>query len=112
VSRKPVEPDQVAAAMHSIESSTDAEALKRLMENAQAMGVTAVYDAAFAKRLSLLSQEAPGTVAHDGQFRQRMLDQNVETVLRHKQHFSEVVVDAARARLEKVGVDVGTLPKT
>jgi hypothetical protein len=34
VSRKPVEPDQVAAAMHRIESSTDAEALKRHMENA------------------------------------------------------------------------------
>ena len=164
MSRKPVKPEQVAAAMQRIESSTDAEELKRVMENAQAMGVTGVYDAAFAKRLSLLPEEAPGTVAHDlwksihaleqlrsdeagktvrlSRTRQKLkrvgvmrlledfathktstdgFDILIEhslpeltgeaIVLRHKQHFSDAVVDAARARLEKVGVDIDKLPR-
>lgn len=164
MSTKTARPEHVAAAMRVIENSTDAEQLKRLMESAQAMGVTAVYDAAFAKRLSLLPDEAPGTVAHDlwksiyaleqlrseeagktvrlSRTRQKLnrvgvmklledfamhksstdgFDILIEhslpeltggaIVLRHKQHFSDIVVNAARARLENVGVNVDELPK-
>jgi hypothetical protein len=164
VSKQMVKPEHVAAAMRVIENSTDAEELKRLMDSAQAMGVPSVYDAAFAKRLSVLSDDAPGTVAHDlwksihaleqirseeagktvrlSRTRQKLkrvgvmklledfamhrsttegFDLLIERslpeltgeaiVLRHKQHFSDVVVNSARARLENVGVDIDKLPK-
>jgi tellurite resistance protein len=163
LSKPTVKPEQVAAAMRAVESSTDAEQLKRLMERAQEMGVPEVYKAAFAKRLSLLPGDAPGTVAHDlwksiyaleqirseeagktvrlSRTRQKLqrvgvmklledfathktstdgFDMLIERslpeltgeaiVLRHRQHFSEDVVRAARARLERVGVDISKLP--
>jgi hypothetical protein len=161
---KSVRPEHVAAALRVIEKSNDTGELKRLMESAQAMGVPAVYDAAFAKRLSLLPGDAPGTVADDlwksiyaleqirseekgktvrlSRTRQKLdrvgvmklledfalhksttdgFDMLIERslpeltgeaiVIRHRQHFSDAVVNAAIARLQKVGVDIDSLPK-
>jgi hypothetical protein len=157
-------PEHVAAALRAIETSTDPDQLMRLMENARAMGVSAVYDAALRRRLSLLPADAPGTVAHDlwksiyaleqlrseeagktillARTRQKLKRVGVmklledfamhksttegfdmliarslpeltgeAIVLRHKEHFSPEVVEAAAARLRNVGVDVEMLPK-
>jgi hypothetical protein len=150
--------------MRAVETSTDPEQLKRLMERAREMGVIEVYNAAFAKRLSLLPGEAPGSVAHDcwksihaleqirseeegrtvrlSRTRQKIqrvgimqvledfakhpssttgFDMLIERglpeltgeaiVLRHRQHFSEDTVRAAKARLERFGVDISRLPR-
>jgi hypothetical protein len=163
VGTKAVKPEHIDSAMRAIQASKDPEQLKRLMERAQEMGVSEVYNAAFAKRLSLLPDEAPGTVAHDlwksihaqeqirseeegrtvrlSRTRQKIqrvgimkvledfathptstqgFDMLIERslpeltgeaiVLRHRQHFSEDVVRAAGARLERFGVDISKLP--
>lgn len=56
---------QEAAALERIEAATEPAALRRIMENADRLGVRAVYDAAFRRFAEVSAEGAPGTVEHD-----------------------------------------------
>lgn len=48
-----------------IASSTDAQQLRRLRDNAQRVGATSVADAAFRRLLEILPEQTPGSIEHD-----------------------------------------------
>lgn len=92
-------PDQVAGALAVIATSTDAEQLKCIMANAKRLGVPAVYNAAFAKRLSLMPDDAPGTVSHDMWKSIFALEQ-----LRSEEAGKTILLSRTRQKLKRVGV--------
>lgn len=94
-----VKPEHIAAAMRAVATSTDAEQLKRLMERARAMEVSEVYNSAFAKLLSLLPEDAPGTVEHDLWKSIHALEQ-----VRSEEAGKTIRLSRTRQKLKRVGV--------
>jgi 4-hydroxy-3-methylbut-2-en-1-yl diphosphate synthase IspG/GcpE len=99
VSKKPVKPEHVTNALRIIQDSNDAEELKRLMDRALEMDVPSIYDAAFAKRLSLLADDAPGTVSHDLWKSIHALEQ-----IRSEEAGKTIRLSRTRQKLKRVGV--------
>ena len=148
-----------------IEQSTDPEALRTIIKNAQIHNQHSIGLAAFRKLISIVPSERPGTVEHDfwqtvnafeyvrttengkttrlSRTRQKikrvavtqtfkdwalsdketdgfrmLLDRGMPEytgeaiVLRHAERFAPDVVEAARLRLTKAGVDVDALPRS
>lgn len=82
-----------------IASSTDAEQLRRLRENAQRVGVATVADAAFKRLLEILPEQAPGSIEHDFW----MTIHAFEEILRDERGRT-VRLSRTRQKIDRVGV--------
>ena len=88
-----------AKILASIAGSTDADQLRRIRENAQRMGVTAVADAAFRRLIEVLPEQAPESIEHDFW----MTIHAFEEVLRDERK-KTVRLSRTRQKIGRVGV--------